>query len=209
MRARLHRLIPRRVESAREDLWMARMRRHVGAERFAAFGADSVIEPPAVVLSPHRVHIGEGVVVHGRCWFSVVEEVAGRRYEPRLSIGDGARIGHDAVISCVGEIEIGERVLTADRIFITDTYHDFRDVTRPIIDQPMADPEPVRIGAGAFLGVNSVVLGGVTVGEGAFIGAGAVVTEDVGAHCVAVGNPARVVRHWDAESEEWRPGAPG
>jgi hypothetical protein len=103
----------------------------------------------------------------------------------------------------VGYIEIGPRALIASRVFIGDTYHDYRDPELPIRDQPMADPQQVKIGAGAFLGIGCAVLPGVSIGERAYIGAGAVVAADVPPNSVAVGNPARVVRHWDARRGRW------
>ncbi len=54
--------------------------------------------------------------------------------------------------------------------------------------------ERVRIERGAYIGVNATILPGVTIGEGAVIGAGSVVTKDVPPYCVAVGNPARVIK---------------
>jgi acetyltransferase-like isoleucine patch superfamily enzyme len=49
---------------------------------------------------------------------------------------------------------------------------------------------------GAYLGLRSTVLAGVTVGEYAIVGAGAVVTEDVPPYTVVVGVPAKVVREF-------------
>jgi len=54
--------------------------------------------------------------------------------------------------------------------------------------------KPVRVGAGADIGVNAVLLPGVHIGEGAIVGAGAVVTRDVPAYAIAAGVPARVMR---------------
>ncbi len=94
-------------------------------------------------------------------------------------------------------------MLTADRVFIGDTSHAYADTTRPVADQGLAAPRPVDVGAGAFLGIGSAVLPGVTIGEGAYVGAGAVVTRDVAPHTVVGGNPARVLRRWDRELEAW------
>ncbi len=55
----------------------------------------------------------------------------------------------------------------------------------------------VHIGKGAVLGVNVIVLPGVTIGEGSIIGAGAVVVKDVPPYVIAAGNPARVLKTID------------
>jgi acetyltransferase-like isoleucine patch superfamily enzyme len=60
--------------------------------------------------------------------------------------------------------------------------------------------EPVRIGAGADIGVNAVILPGVTVGKGAIVGAGAVVTRDVADFSIVAGVPARFSRWRDGHS---------
>src|SRR5581483_11176218 len=99
--------------------------------------------------------------------------------------------------------EIGEDVLTSERVFIGDTYHGYEDVSRPVIAQPMAPPEKVTIERGAFLGIGSIVLAGVTIGEQGYVAAGAVVTQDVPARTVVAGNPARPVKVWDDGAADW------
>lgn len=167
-----------------------------------------MIQGPAFVTSPWRIHIGTDVLIRRRAWLSVVEAHLGQTFRPELTIGDGSQLGHDLVIACVGEVTLGKAVLIADRVFIGDTYHEYRDPDVAIRDQPAAAPQPVKIGDGAFLGINSVILPGVTVGERACVGASAVVTSDVPPNTVVVGNPARVVRHWSGEIQEWVNGPP-
>jgi acetyltransferase-like isoleucine patch superfamily enzyme len=186
-----------RLSERRFLRWSAR---ETGSDRFAAMGQGSVVYPPALIIGHHLIHVGGEVVVHPGAFLSVVDEHAGRRYEAMLRIGNGVRIGHDAVIACCGEIEIADRVLIADRVFIGDTYHEYRDAERAVMDQGLHDPRPVSIGPGAFLGVGSAVLAGVTVGAGAYVGAHAVVVHDVPPHTVVVGNPARAVRRWDGSA---------
>jgi len=192
----------------KERRYLRRAARVTGSDRFAAMGEGSIVHPPALIIGHHVIHVGDDVVVHPGAFFSVVDEHDGTRYEGRLEIGDHVRIGADMVIACCGSIEIGDEVLTADRVYIGDTYHEYRDVTRPVRHQGLHDPRPVRIGRGAFLGINCAVLPGVTVGEGACVGANAVVTDDVPPHSLVVGNPARVVRRWDGEAWVRVPAAP-
>lgn len=207
--------IPRRIPSIdelRHRLAEERRQRRVAAETarvlsppppsaFGAFGRNSWIVPPSRVSLPSSIFVGDDVTVLERSFLSVVEAVDG--VTPKLTIGDRTSIGAQCHIACVGEVDIGPEVLTAARVFIGDTYHRYEDPTVPVLDQPMAPPEKVTIGRGAFLGIGSVVLMGVTVGEGAYVGAGAVVTADVEPRTLVVGNPARPVRRWDAQAGEW------
>ena len=52
----------------------------------------------------------------------------------------------------------------------------------------------MRIGAGSDIGVNAVILPGVTIGRGAMVGAGAIVTRDVEPVAVVAGVPAKFLR---------------
>lgn len=50
------------------------------------------------------------------------------------------------------------------------------------------------IGKQCFIGVNSVILPGVSIGDNCIVGAGAVVTKDVPANSVVAGNPAKIIK---------------
>jgi acetyltransferase-like isoleucine patch superfamily enzyme len=167
---------------------------------FGSFGPGSYIVPPARVSMPEAIHVGAGVVINEHSWISVVEAVPG--HTPKLTIGNGTIIDRLLHVACVGEIEIGEDVLIAERVLIGDTYHDYTDPDAHIAQQAVA-PRKVTIERGAHLGLGVIVMPGVTIGEDALVGAGAVVTRDVPARTVVVGNPARVVRWFDPERDEW------
>lgn len=61
---------------------------------------------------------------------------------------------------------------------------------------------PITIGSDCWIGGSVVVCPGVTIGDGTTIGAGSVVTKDVPARCVAVGNPARVIKRIPLPGQE-------
>lgn len=194
----------RLAEARRQRLLMSRTARDVTPpppSAFGSFGAQSWVVPPARVTAPELIHIGERVVIQEHAWISVVAAVDG--VQPRLTIGDGTQIARMSHIACVGEVEIGNEVLIAERVLIGDTFHGYEDPDVPIIDQPMVPPEKVMIGDGAYIGQGAIILMGVTVGANAYVAAGAVVTADVAPRTVVVGNPARAVRGYDTDTNAW------
>ena len=54
--------------------------------------------------------------------------------------------------------------------------------------------KPVTIKKGAVISVGCIIIAGVTIGENSIVGAGSVVTQDIPDYCVAIGNPARVIK---------------
>jgi acetyltransferase-like isoleucine patch superfamily enzyme len=154
------------------------------------------------VNSPEFITVGEEAIVLEGAWLAVFAQAG--LPPPRLEIGARTRIGRSCHIACVGQVSIGQDVLTADHIYIADSYHGYEQQGVPIIRQPMAQPQPVVVERGAFLGMRVVLLPGVTIGENAYVGAGAVVDRNVPPRTVVVGNPARPVRSWDNAVGAWR-----
>lgn len=191
------------IAQMRRRLWNARQRRLLRPHEFAHFGPGAGFQPPVVIIGRERISIGSDTFFHSGAWLSVVEEHNGRRYDPRLTIGDRCLFARDVWISCVGEITLGDEVLVGDRVLITDTHHEYEDPDTSIMRQPMAPPRPVRIGDGTILNSGCVITAGVTVGERAFVAANAVVTVDVPPNTVVVGNPARAIRSYDREQGRW------
>jgi acetyltransferase-like isoleucine patch superfamily enzyme len=192
-----------RIRNAAEGAFAWWWRQRIGARHFARFGHRSLIVAPRGILAPHRIEIGDRVLIREGAMFSVVEHYRGRDHEPRLTVGSGTQIGQGIWFSCVGEIEIGEDNLLGHNILIADSYHEYEDPDTPIIFQPMAEPRAVRIERGCIIGPHAAILAGVTVGANTFIAANAVVTRSVPPNSVVVGNPARVIRHYDRQRGEW------
>lgn len=111
-----------------------------------------------------------------------------------IRVGRGTFIGESVVVRGQGGVTIGQDVLIAPLAKILAVNHNFADVTRPVIEQGVSG-EGIVIEDGAWIGAGAAILDGVRVGQGAVIGANAVVTRDIPAHALAVGSPARVVRH--------------
>lgn len=172
--------------------------------RFRRFGNGSIIKP-----FPRRISGGPYIEIGEDCFFGdglvlvATDKHCGVAHTPSCVFGNRCVFGSDAVISCTSSISIGNNVLTSSRVFIGDSYHGYEDVTRPVLDQPMAGEAPVRIGDGCFLGIGAVILPGVTLGRNCFVGANAVVTESFDDYSVVAGVPARLVRRYDPARKSW------
>jgi lipopolysaccharide O-acetyltransferase len=125
-----------------------------------------------------------------------------------IEIGENVQINDFVHIGAVGSIKIGDNVLMASKIYISDHNHGSYD--NHLSDHPLSIPidrlpicKPVEIGNNVWLGESVCVLPGVTVGEGSVIGAMSVVTKNIPAYSIAVGNPARVVKQYNFQNKNW------
>ena len=116
--------------------------------------------------------------------------VATLRRNSEILIGDRSGFS-GTVIAAAGSIRIGQNVLCGANTTITD--YDWHGI-EPDKRNKAADPKPVVIEDNVWLGLNSVVLKGVTIGKNSVIGANSVVTKDIPDNMIAAGNPCRVIR---------------
>lgn len=158
---------------------------------FAAFGRGTILEPPIRLHGANRIALGADVWIGGGSWLQVLDPDGNG---VALSLGDGTNFAGGCVVSAAESVMLGDHVLLARNVYVSDHRHAFEDVTRPVIKQGVTGIAPVEIGDGAWLGQNVVVGPGVRIGRGAVIGANSVVLDDIPDHAVAVGAPARVVR---------------
>lgn len=170
------------------------------ARRFGSFGEGSIIGfPLASLVNESAIHIGSGTVINPQVtlsagWMPNQPDLDG----PIVTIGDRCLIGRGSTIVGHKSIIIGDDVWTGHGIHITDMNHGYEDRDLPISQQHQPEA-PVVIGDGSWLGHNVVVLPGVTIGRHVAVGAGSIVTGDIPDFSVAVGVPARVIRHFDSD----------
>lgn len=111
----------------------------------------------------------------------------------KLSLGSGY-MNHECVIDCFDSISIGHHVVISERVVLRDSdNHVIKDVKGMELEKPVVTA-PIVIGDHVWIGMNVVVLKGVTIGEGAVVAAGSVVNKDVQPHCLVAGVPAKVIK---------------
>ena len=176
--------------------------RHRKAQRFARFGAGSMIAfPPTVVYGEQRIEIGSGTTIGPLA--SISAGMPSQMYDagaPIITIGDRCMLGKGIGIVGHERIEIGDDIWTGHYVYITDQNHGYEDVELPIGVQ-MWTNEPVYIGSGSWLGHGSIVLPGARLGRNVVVAGGAVVTAgEVPDFSIVAGVPAKVVRRYEPGS---------
>jgi len=164
----------------------ARERRVLLRALCKSFGHGVKVGLGVLVLHPHTFEIGDAVFIGNQTFLQ-------GRHDGRCVIGAHTWIGPQSYFDC-RDMELGEHVGWGPGAKVLGSEHTGEPADVPIIQTDLVI-RPVRVGKWADIGVNAVLLPGVTVGEGAIVGAGAVVTKDVPPYAVVAGVPAKLLRH--------------
>jgi acetyltransferase-like isoleucine patch superfamily enzyme len=164
----------------------ARQRRVLLRALCRAFGNGVRVGVGVLVLHPHTFELGDAVFIGNQSFLQ-------GRHDGRCVIGAHTWIGPQSYFDC-RDLELGEYVGWGPGAKVLGSEHTGDPVGVPIIQTELVI-KPVRVRRWADIGVNAVLLPGVTVGEGAIVGAGAVVTHDVPDYAVVAGVPAKVLRY--------------
>lgn len=184
-----------------------------GRMAFAASGAAAgrgldAIGAPAIELHPQSaIALGEGVRLISASFataLGVNHPVVLRTLAAGAEIRIGNRVGISGGSICAARlVEIGDDTMLGANVTIADTdFHSLHAAHRGGHTHETVGVAEVRIGRGAFIGTNVIVLKGVNIGDHAVIGAGSVVTKSIPENCIAAGNPCRVLRMLTPEEQE-------
>jgi UDP-2-acetamido-3-amino-2,3-dideoxy-glucuronate N-acetyltransferase len=158
------------------------------------------------------------VLVHEKALCESADIGPGTRVWAFAHIMDGARIGSDCNVCDHAFVETGavvgdrvtiknnvllwEKVMIEDDVFLGPNAGFTNDINpRAAHKKPASEFLATRVRNGATIGANATVVCGTEIGEHAFVGAGSVVIDDVPAHALVVGNPARQIG-WACECGE-------
>jgi putative colanic acid biosynthesis acetyltransferase WcaF len=140
------------------------------------------------LLRMFGARIGKGVIIR---------PTATVTYPWKVSIGDHAWVGDDAVLYSLGQISIGAHAVVSQRSYLCGGDHDYA-----LVDFPIRGRD-VCIGEQAWVAADVFVAPGVTVGAGAVVGSRSSVFKDLPPGMVCMGNPCRPVkpRHMQRDLE--------
>lgn len=168
-----------------DTIFDAMMRRILVKSLLKKCGDGIAISTFVTFVHPETIEMGDGVFIGS---YAMIQG----RHDGRCSIGNKVWIGPHCFLdaraltieSYVG-IGPGARILGSTHSGIPENL--------PIIQTDLI-MKPVRLCRGSDIGMNAVILPGVTIGSGAIVGAGAVVTKNVQPKTIVAGVPAEILR---------------
>lgn len=150
------------------------------------------------IITGHRyIHFGGNFAALARNRIEAIAKHQGVTYSPLIIFGRNVSMEYDCHIGAVNRIEIGDNVLMASRVYISD--HSHGNTTSEALSIPpnqriVVSKGPVIIEDNVWLGEGVAVMPNVRIGRSSIIGANSVVTHDIPPYSIAAGAPARVIQ---------------
>jgi lipopolysaccharide O-acetyltransferase len=165
-----------------------------------------LVRRPAYIRGKRWIRVGAGFTT-GRA-LRMEAFPAGRSSRIRIDIGHHVQLNDNVHIAAVDRVQIGNHVLIASKVFISDHNHGAYSGAgqqSPLVPpaERVLDARPVSIEDNVWIGEFVSVLPGVRIGQGSVIGTMSVVTRDIPPFSIAVGSPARVIKQFNFATNCW------
>lgn len=169
------------------------------------FPGARIVRFPIDLRGKQSIKISKGFTTGRGCRI----EAYPKTYQQVLFIGENFQMNDYCHITAVEKVIIGNNVLLASKIYISDSSHgsyagnefDSSPDTIPH-DRPLVT-KPVIIEDNVWLGEFVSVLPGVTIGKGTIVGANSVVSKSLPPYVIAVGTPAKPIKQFNFTTNTW------
>ena len=167
------------------------------SNEFKETGKYYLFQYPFYINGGKNISIGNNFNCDQRLRLEAWDLYLGQKYCPEIIIGNNVSIQKDCHIGGINKIIIGDNVLIASKVYISDHSHgeiSKEELSFSPIKRKLFSKGPVIIENNVWLGEGVIILPNVIIGENSIIGANSVVSKSVPKNCVAAGNPARIIR---------------
>jgi lipopolysaccharide O-acetyltransferase len=166
------------------------------------------IGPGAHLRGLSSIQMGEDLSTGPGLWLEAVTRNNEQTFSPRIIIGNHVRISHGTHIGATNYVEIGDNLLMGSKVVVIDHNHGLYSGNPTSLEiapslRPLDHDGKVIVGANVWLCDGVAVLPGSTIGKGCVIAANSVVNGTIPPFTIAAGVPARVVKVFDAEKNQW------
>ena len=165
-----------------------------------------IIRFPIDIRGKKYIDFGNNLTTGRYCRFEVFPY--NKCSDKILKFGDNCQMNDSCHISAMKSVEIGNDVLMAGHVYISDNSHGYyKGSNQSMPNVAPIDREnfisPVRIGQNVWIGEGVVIMPGVEIGDGCIIGANSIVTKSIPNNCIAVGCPANVIKKYSTKTKTW------
>jgi len=160
--------------------------------RFHSLGRRTTIGKRKFLANPKSVSVGHHTTLCDG-WALVDLSPGPADPNPKIRIGSYCTILFDFQCNASVSVELQDYVLIAPRVFITDSDHIVAEGGERTTLNTEFRSDPVLIEHDCWIGVNAVILKGVTIGHHAVVAANAVITKDVAPKTIVGGVPAKPI----------------
>lgn len=169
----------------------------------------SLINKPFFLHYGNFCYMGKPVLISGRDKVSIGNKV---RIQPGLrlevfangtvEIKENTSIGQNFHCTSAGRLVIGKNVTILGNTFVTNIDHEYKKIDVHIMEQPMIVKDTI-IGDNCFIGYGAAIQAGTKLGKQCIVGTNAVVRGEFPDYCVIVGIPAKIIKIYDPQKNEW------
>jgi len=170
---------------------------------------DIDIDHSAKVKGLKYIEIGSNFHAGKQLWLEAVVDYYGQRFSPLIRIGNNVSFQDFVHIGATNYVEIGDNVLFASKVYVSDHNHGIYDgdyqsnPQEPPRFRQLTSNKEVKIEENVWIGDAVTILPGVHIGKGSIIGANSVVAKDIPEFSIAVGVPAKVIKKYDVTIDRW------
>lgn len=169
------------------------------------FKRSRLIRLPFDIRNRSNIDLGYGLTTGVGCRIEAFPQKKGIV----LKFGRNVQINDYVHITAMCNVIIGDNVLMASKIYISDCTHgsyagdeqDSTPTTPPALRKYFTSP--VIIEDNVWIGESVSILPGVTIGKCSIIGANSVVTKNIPAYSIAVGIPAKAIKQFNINTNKW------
>ena len=162
---------------------------------FGSLGLFSYIGKPLYLSGFSRINIGSKVRIYP---MARIEALIGGA----ITIEDDVSIGQCLHVISALEVKIGKSSTLSANVFITDVDHEYETIDIHIMNQSLIK-SATRIGRNCFIGYGAVIRAGTQLGAQCIVGANSVVKGTFPDYCVIAGNPAKIIKQYNKDTQKW------
>ncbi|AJI73001.1 hypothetical protein FTDG_00987 [Francisella tularensis subsp. novicida GA99-3548] len=161
---------------------------------------------PIYIRGKKNIDFGTGLTTGRHCRIDAFN--IDQKPTPIIKFGDNCQINDNVHIAGINSISIGNNVLIASRVFISDHNHgNYRGVNQSspleIPSKRKLNSSPIIIEDNVWIGEGVAILPGVIIGKGTIIATNSVLTKDAESYTIYAGIPAKPIKKYDFKLKQW------